>query len=110
MSLREKILAVRAHKVTPVKMEGVEEQLYMRGMSAYDANTLFIAAPDGKHPNMMAMVLVRCLCDSEGKRILKDEDAVDLGQQPSSVLAPLFKVAMQESGLAEEAREVLEKN
>jgi hypothetical protein len=43
--------------------------------------------------NCTARLLVKCICDEDGKRLLEDADAEALGQQGAAILEQLKEVA-----------------
>ncbi len=52
--------------------------------------------------NIRSRLLVKCICDETGARLLKDEDVAVLGKLPAKVLAPLFDAAQRLSGVSDE--------
>ena len=107
MLTKEQINTVQDNNIEAVFVPEWNGEVCVKGMSAIDANTLFLATPDGKNANMMGLVLVRCLCDEQGNRLYADDEAELIGKHPSKVLKPLLDVAMRLSGLGDEG---LEKN
>lgn len=60
--------------------------------------------------NVMARFCVRCICDADGKQILKDTDADWLGEKPAGALGKLFDAGQRLSGLSDEEVKELAKN
>ena len=63
-----------------------------------------------KADNLRAKLLVRCLCDEEGKRLFDDADATALGGKSAIVLDRLFTIAQRVNALDKRDIEELEKN
>jgi len=61
-------------------------------------------------PNLRARLLVRTVCDEQGKPLLSQNDVDELGQQSADVLSKLFTVASRLNGLSKSDAEELEKN
>jgi hypothetical protein len=69
---------------------------------------------DGKpvrnQDNVRAKLIVKCVCDEEGKRIFKDEDADDIvGNLPAGIMDSLFKACQKVNGMGAEAKEEVKK-
>ena len=60
--------------------------------------------------NFRARLVVRCLVDKHGQRLLTDDDAVALGKQSGRIVDRLFDVARDLSGLASDEQEKEAKN
>lgn len=61
-------------------------------------------------PNLRARLLVRTICDEQGKSLLTPNDIDALGEQSADVVARLYNVASRLNGLSKGDREELEKN
>jgi hypothetical protein len=88
--------------------------VFLRAMSGTDRDA-FEAGPrndDGKlnMANIRARLLVKCLCDSTGKRLYEDADAVRLGNKNQVVLDRLFTAARTINKLDKADVDQLEKN
>ena len=55
-------------------------------------------------------VVVRCLCDEKGNRVLEDDDAAAVSQLPSDLIDALYTAAKKVNGLDRDRDEELEKN
>lgn len=60
--------------------------------------------------NIRARLLVLVLCDAEGKRVFREEDAVELGGLPAVALDRWYEQAARLSGMSKDADEELAKN
>ena len=60
--------------------------------------------------NVRARLIVRCVCDAEGKRILTDQDAAAVGQHDGAVLDILFDECQELNGLTTKAEEAVRGN
>jgi hypothetical protein len=49
--------------------------------------------------NLRARLLVRCICDADGKRLFADGDVEQVAGLPARVIDPLFEVAQRLSGM-----------
>lgn len=100
MSLtREQILAARNREDRkPVKLSVPEwgGDVYLRVLTVTDQ----IALTDGvEAQDMPVQVLLHCLVDEDGKRILQDEDAAELAQEDFPLVLRLFSEAAKLNGL-----------
>jgi hypothetical protein len=129
VSLKEKLLAARnAFRREPATAPGLAEllgcgELWIREMSASERGTLeesrWQSTEDGdivrRRLDMSAdreRLLVRTLCDADGKRIFEDGDALALGQcLPGRLADDLYTQASVLNGLnRKQEDEDLEKN
>lgn len=60
--------------------------------------------------NARARLIVRCVCDAEGKRLLTDQDAGTVGQHDNTVLDILYDECQKLNGLTPEAEEAIRGN
>lgn len=60
--------------------------------------------------NRRAKLLVRCLCDEEGRRLFNDAQTDDLGRKSGLILERLHKVAARLNKIDDESQEELKKN
>lgn len=75
--------------------------VFLRIMSGTERDAfeqLYIAEGQG-FANFRARLLVRCLCDAEGKRLFEDGDADALGAKSASAISPLYDVAARLNGI-----------
>lgn len=55
-------------------------------------------------------LLVRCLCDEAGKRLLTDDDLSAVGEIDAAIVVPLFEAARKLNGIGQEAADEAKKN
>lgn len=60
--------------------------------------------------NLRARLVVLTICDTEGERVFKDSDAIELGKKNAQVVNRLFDIARSMSGMSDEDVQELEKN
>lgn len=60
--------------------------------------------------NARARLCVRCIVDTEGKRLFSDDDSGDLGKQSALTLDRVYEVAARLNGQTDEDIEGLAKN
>src|SRR5262245_8694878 len=69
-------------KMITVTVDG--DTYHMRRLNAYDHSTYSLDTHDDEENinfvNFSAKLLVRCLCDEQGNRLYKDEDAESFGR------------------------------
>jgi hypothetical protein len=108
MSTKEALLALRGRlNIEAVTVSGLDAPVHVRGLTGRERDGFESAcfSQRGKNrvldtENIRAKLLVRSLCDADGKRLFDDGDAMMLGDMPSSVLDQLFTVAQRLSGLS----------
>lgn len=108
---REDILRSVGHAVEPVEVPEWGGTVYLRTLTAGELLALNATAHEDAStpsPPMIARLLVACLCDESGKRLLTDADAAALESKPAPILYRLYRVAGRLNGL--DAVEGLEKN
>ena len=57
--------------------------------------------------NVRAKLVVRCVVDEDGNRVLTDADAADLGETPAAAINRLYEVAARLSGMGDQEQEEL---
>lgn len=110
MSLtREQILAARNRDDRrPVRVSVPEwgGDVYLRVLTVADQVAL---SEDVKPAEMPVQVLLHCLVDESGTRILEDDDAADLAQEDFPLVLRLFAEAARLNGLtSKELEEAME--
>lgn len=99
MSLtRAQILAARTDR-KPVRLEVPEwgGEVFVRVLSAKDQMEL----SEGIKPSEMPVkVILHCLVDEQGNRILQDEDAEALGEEEFPVIMRVFAAVAKLNGLS----------
>jgi hypothetical protein len=118
MSLRDDLLASRnASDVPPQPGPAVPEwpavdgQLYFRTLAEADLHVK--PARDDEPVDeaiFRATIVARVLADSNGNRILRDEDAPALAAKETAVIERLYHQAREHNGLTEENRRAVRKN
>ena len=116
-NLKESVLALASRvKVEPYTGAGVEG-LHIKGLTGRERDSFESACfqQRGKErvmntENIRAKLLVRALCNAEGKRIFSDHDESALGALPASILDDMFAVAQRLSGLGEKDLKEIEGN
>lgn len=111
---RESLLAATASAQTLLPLERIHVpelggDLVVRGMTGTERDEFESSLTVGlgrkrrlNTVNIRARLLVKCLCDASGNRLLLDEDVDALGKLPAKVLAPLFDAAQRLSGVSDE--------
>lgn len=117
LSSRDLLLAAskrRLHRVSIPEFEGAE--VCLRTLSAADRLALRAkwAEADGKGDSgsfeFQCTLVSKCLVDSEGNRIFKDDDAQAIGELDARVLDNLALEAVRISGLSQQASDQAVKN
>lgn len=112
---RSQFFSTLANKpVRAVEVEGYG-RFYLRHMTAKEKDAFDIATnPTGKKKdleNIRARLLVRCLADETGNRLLSDGDVEQLGEQmPNLVAEELWEAAIEMNGMAAKDKEAAKKN
>jgi hypothetical protein len=107
MSLnKDEILGCEDLEVLAVAVPEWSGEIHLRTMTAADRDafeTTVAGTGDGRSlENIRARMLVRVICDSNGKRIFKDGDAAALGTRSGIVLDRLFDSARALNKIGEE--------
>ncbi|MGD0781222.1 MAG: hypothetical protein ABSA30_00020 [Candidatus Aminicenantales bacterium] len=118
MSLRDDLLSTRnASDVPPQPAPPVPEwpavdgQLYFRTLAEADLHVK--PAKDDEPVDeavFRATIVSRVLADSNGNRILRDDDAPALAAKETAVIERLYHQAREYNGLTEENRKAVRKN
>jgi len=108
---REQFLAAAGcPKVHPVTVPGMGE-VFLRAMSGTERDAYEQSMFGEDKPNLIgarARLLVRCLCDKQGKRWFGDEQEHEVGNLDSTALEPLFVEAQRLNKLtAKDLQELL---
>ncbi len=98
---RDKILAA-AGKFRPVKVEieGIDGGLHVRPMSIAGVARFQKACAVDQTAGMIA-VIIECLCDEDGVRILNADDASTVAEWPANVITALVELTTKHTGLGE---------
>lgn len=111
MLTREQILKPRSLAVTKTTLYG--EPAHVRTLSAAEKDhleeTLLERRQANQPGNYRALLLTKCLCDAEGRRILQDTDAEALSQQPAAGLDEAFTAACRANAVTKADIQELEK-
>lgn len=100
---RERLLSLASPIVEAVESEAFGGTVYVRRMGVAGRDG-FIAETDGgkNMGNFKAELLVRCLCDKDGKLLLTKADADTIGQHPAEAIDPIVAAAWRLNGLGED--------
>jgi hypothetical protein len=111
---REELLAIKPHAVA-VEIEG-HGKVYLKGLDAKERDdyeqSLIERGPDGRsrskehQENIRAGLVLRCVCDENGERLLADDDLLALGQVDGAIIDKLWDEARKLSGMAIEEIDV----
>lgn len=107
---REQILQKRPPKVKPVEVPEWGGTIHIRVMTGAELDGYDQAAYQNDYRMIRAELLVRCLCDEQGNRILSDQDVAELAQQDGYILDRLFDEAREHNGMTSRAKESIAKN
>jgi len=116
-NLKASVLALASKvKVEAFPNAGVDG-LHIKGLTGRERDSFEAACfqQRGKErvmntENIRAKLLVRALCDAEGKRVFGDNEEHALGALPASILDEMFTVAQRLSGLGEKDVKEIEGN
>ena len=108
------LTAVNDFEIEEVEVPEWGGWVYIRSLSARERD-LFegsIGAVAGKQnlANLRARLVVLCLCDEDGNRILEDDQSEFLGAKNAQVINRLFEKARRLSGMTDKDVKELEKN
>lgn len=101
-SARERILSAKKNwrsqevEVPEWGMTVVIREPSAGAVDSYNAAVIDLGAdgkPVAKLGNFRCEMLVRCLYDTDGNRIFRDEDAALLAEQPSEIITRLYEIA-----------------
>jgi hypothetical protein len=87
------------------EMTGTERDAYEQSLFRMNNNK-----PTMTMENARAKLLVKVICDKDGKRIFKDADINALGSLPAKVLDKLFSKAQSMNGISDDDIDELTKN
>lgn len=82
-------------------------------LDSYEKSLVEIKSFKEQKPNITnrrAKLLVRCICDEEGRRLFNDAQTDDLGRKNGLILERLHKVAQRLNKIDDESVEELKKN
>lgn len=99
---RETLLRIASPRVETVQSEAFGA-VRLKRMSVAERDSFLAATRNGEDmSNFKAELLVRCICDESGNRLLSDADAVTFGKHPPEVVDPIAQVAWRLNGLGGE--------
>lgn len=113
---REAILARRNSGVERVYVERWKGHVCLRVMSGEDRDAFEQFCTDARTAGrlqvrgILAMLLVRTICDESGQRVFTDEDVDAVNQLDAAVVCELFERAQRLSGLTDDDVEELAGN
>ena len=105
---RDQIVSEHPLRVQDVDVPEWEGSVRIRELGALEAEQFWAGIVkdrgpkgDGTPPNFRARLLVECIVDDDGKRMLQAGDEDVLANKSSAVLQRLFDVACELSGITE---------
>ncbi len=114
MSLKDDLLAVADLDVTLLDIPEWPDELYIRVLTGTERAEwqVFLAAQPEDAPNMDVLVkfLGYALCDSEGGRVLDEDDLPGLKAKNGIMLIKASTLALRLNGMSDEAVEEEVKN
>jgi hypothetical protein len=119
MSLNREALLAAAKAPLPIEKVTVDGlgEVYVKGLSGKERDVWegSLLVGSGKrqrvdHANLRAKLVVRCIVDADGNRLLKDDDVETIGEMRADQLAPLYDKAAELSGLSEKDMDALKKS
>lgn len=100
---RETLLRIATPRIETVQSEALGGAIRIKRMSVGERDSFLAATKNGEDmSNFKAELLVRCICDESGNRILSDSDAVAFGKHPPETVDPIAKAAWSLNGLGGE--------
>lgn len=114
MGLREQVLATRnAAAVPPVPVAtpewpDLDGKLFVKVLSAYQVDEVFSEVEQSE--NERARIVSRTMCDSDGRRVLDNDDELQIGYKESPVVERFYWAARFANGLTVENRDTFRKN
>lgn len=106
---RSRILAADDIKIEKISIPEWGGDYFVRIISGTDRDSFEESYAEQKMKAFRVRFLVLCLCDENGGRIFKDEDAVELGKKSSVVINRVFEAAWKINAFTPEAVENLGK-
>lgn len=113
MSIITRELLLAAKDSLPRETKTVEElggEVIIRGLTSAERDDFEISVGKYGPANMRARLVVKCMINEEGGRVLEDSDADALGQLAGTIVDSLFDVASRLSGMDQADVEDMEKN
>ena len=84
------------------EMSGIERDEWESSVSRRRGGSIEV-----NRKNFRATLLVRCVCDENGERLFKDDQAGALGRVGAGTIGRLFDVAMRVNGISKSDQEEL---
>lgn len=108
----DQIFAANDMSLVPVEVPEWNGTVYVRVMSVgeMEAYQREFAEKREKMENWRSKLLVRCLCDKDGKPLFTAEQVEKLGAKSVKVMSRLFDTAMKHNAVTNEDVEALAKN
>jgi hypothetical protein len=113
-SLREQILGAKDVRMEPVEVPEWGVTVYVRAMGGDDLEAWEVGEYELREKvgerSILAFrsrLLAHCLCDADGTRLFKPEDAPALGKRDARALSRLVKVAKRLNGIGKAEEDAL---
>lgn len=113
---KAKLLASSAaFKLGEVELAELGGKVFLRVLSSRERDALEAEFTDaknnlGKLDNIRAKLVVRALCDEQGKRIFTDAEVEQVGEMPAPLVSRIFDAAARHNGMTADAVESARKN
>lgn len=108
----DQIFAANDMSLVPVEVPEWNGTVYVRVMSVgeMEAYQREFAEKREKMENWRSKLLVRCICDKDGKALFTNDQVEKLGTKSVKVMSRLFDLAMKHNAVTEKDVEELAKN
>lgn len=115
IGVREAILGAKVLRKEEIQIDDWGCSVWVRTLSGTERDSFEQAMISRKNgtvdmSNVRARLAVLTICNAEGKRIFRDDDAHELGQTSSRALDQCFEAAQRLNGFRKEDVEDLAKN
>jgi hypothetical protein len=107
--LRSRILASDDIKIEKISIPEWGGDYFVKIISGTDRDAFEESYSEQKMKAFRVRFLVLCLCEENGNRLFKDEDAPELGKKSSVVINRVFESAWKINAFTPEAVEALGK-
>jgi hypothetical protein len=102
MSLADDILAFDDRKIEAVVVPEWNTTVYLRVMDGIEREQFEDGEDDRKGNKLRAALLVRTICDADGKRVFADSQVDALARKSSTALRRLFQRALELNSVGDE--------
>lgn len=111
-TLTKELFAAFTDTPTAVEVPEWNATVYLKPMSGLDRLTWLKGIAEHEDDGQLNMhhLLVRCLCDEHGNRLLSDEDVAIVGSKSATVLQRLCDIALAINHLGEKAADTAKKD